>query len=227
MQASIERLQKLNSYHCLFHYQGAYDNLNLAVAVLRLKMLDDAMSLLDQSINLYRENPDSYYIRGFVKHLSGNYDGADEDFRMSIKCCKSYKNDCYERTLELMPYQTINNIDFTYYYSEQVIQKKKQIVNIIQQNIDHLYEKAYISFQQNAAEELFEVCTAIKNITSHEHSTYHICLADTYFKVAHEHFNNNLLYEALYFTNRALETDKANPHNEQYRNFIMQCKSEL
>lgn len=69
---------------------------------------------------------------------------------------------------------------------------------------------------------LLEHYQQTNRITKKQHFQYHVNLANLYYRCSIEYYRNNMMSESRYFLEKALETDKNNPFNKMYNNFLSQ-----
>ena len=211
--------------HCEFHYQGSYEFFNLGCGLIKINETEAAMAAFNKSLNIYKENADCYYARGFAKYLLDEKNEALDDFRESLR----YKNtNIGNYTSSDMNYELYNkiqnsaNFTFTHHMNHNVkYEDLKQI------DLQTLYDRAEISFKEGNYVEFVALYQSITNITAKLHFEYHVNLANMNFTLAEELNKDGFIYEAIFFAEKALETDSENPHNTAYDNFISNCRSNL
>lgn len=215
----VKKLQKeildFSINHCHFHYQGSYEYFNIGFSMLKLGMFKEAIQNLNKSLHLYRENADSYYIRGLAKYLLENLNGAKEDFDLSIKHRNLHPENYINDTIKFIPYDKISNLKDIedIHHDNRNIRYEKLKSGELQM----LYGHAHFAFNARNFADLIDIYQRISKITAKIHFDYHVDLANMYFELAKECANHNHLYEAIFFLDKALEADEKNPNNKEYK----------
>ncbi|QED22938.1 hypothetical protein [Candidatus Deianiraea vastatrix] len=212
--------------HCEFHYQASYEYYNLGCGYLKLNMLENAYKFFTKSINIYKENADSHYCRGFMEYLFGNKDASYADFRESFKLRNvNYDNKYVSNFIKYDPYPKINNVEnFTFYHHTNENTQYKDLKKI---EINILYQHADIAFNAKNYADFVSIYESLIKLTSDAHFVYHVDLANKYFDIAREYHNEGFTYEAIFFCQKALETDDKNPHNSAYQNLLSLCQTSV
>lgn len=211
--------------HCEFHYQSSYEFLNLGSGLIKLDRISEALPILDKSIKIYKENADSYYVRGFVKYLNNDEKNAVLDFREAIKYKNTHPENYKSDDIEYMLYSKIKSykkFNFIHHTNRNV-----RYDNLKQDDLQVLYNKAEILFNEQNFTDFVTTYQSITQITMRLHFEYHVNLANLYFALAQELQKSDLFYEAIFFADKALETDSENPHNIAYDNLILKCREHI
>jgi len=210
-------------HHCKFHYQGSYEYFNLGCGLLKIGMLKDAINNFTQSIQVYKENADSHYARGFVYFLLNETENANIDFMQSFKYRNTFSKDMYiTSNMDNIPYnqiKSIENFNFINRTNENVEYEDLQKIDIAL-----LYEHANIAKKSNNYADFVSIYSSIIQLTSKLHFDYHVNLANKYFKIAQLYQEEGQYYEAIFFCEKACETESNNLNNVAYQNLLSSCK---
>ncbi len=217
-------ISEISRFHCEFHYQGSYEYFNIGCGYLKLGMLSDAISCFNKSIEVYRENADSYYARGFAKHLLKE-GSSHEDFQISFKYRNVHQDLYIDNHMNYVPYNQLSGIDsFNFSHRKN---EKTTYVPLKGRQINILYEHADIAINAKNFADFVDIYKTIIHTTSNVHFEYHVNLANKNFALAQAYEDNGQLSEACFFADKALETDEKNPHNMAYQNLISACKMKI
>lgn len=211
--------------HCEFHYQGSYEFFNLGCGLIKLNRLEDAIAALNKSLGIYKENADAYYARGFAKHLTGQVNEAAIDFRE----CLRYKNtnDGNYTSID-MEYRLYNQIESVESFNfPHHINHKVEYSDLKHIDLQILYDRAEMEFKAKNYQNFVDFYAKITELTAKLHFEYHVDLANMNFALAEELKHSGLIYEAIFFAEKALETERENPHNTAYDTFIYNCRGEI
>jgi len=203
--------------HAKFHYQSSYEFLNLAIAIIKLHKFDhpDLMAFLNKAIAIYPENADAYYFRGLVKYFNGKIIPAQKDFEY-YNIHKNHICEYVNEKISFPIYEIFDLEDFqTPHYTNDLI----DFHPLQTDEINIHYKNAKQAFQEKNFHTLSEIYKYLSSLTSQKHFQYHVDLAEMYYHIAQECYLNNLKYEAIFFINKALETDENNIDNKKYELF--------
>jgi tetratricopeptide (TPR) repeat protein len=199
--------------HCHFHYQASYEYYNLASILFRQEKYEDAILNIDKSINLYRHNVDSFYLKGMILHIKGR-DESKEYLENAIKFNRNYDKQ-YKYTQ-----QEILNYDDNHSFNPRIIDNRNTELETSVE-IENFYAELMNACDLNQSS---DIASEIISQTASLHFGYHIDLAKMYFNIGDINYGNGNFYEAIFFLEKALECDAKNPENEKYRDFIKQIR---
>lgn len=213
-----------SQYHCEFHYQGSYEYFNVGCGYLKLGMLSDSITCFSKSIEVYKENADSYYARGFAKFLLNDQTYID-DFRSSFKYRNIHQEIYINDHMNYIPYSQIQGVEnFSFINRENTNTKYEALKG---KQLEVLYEHAKIALKAKNFADFVDIGKSIIQTTSALHFEYHVNLANKNFALAMEYDKLGKLEEACFFANKALEADEKNPHNTAYQNLISTCRLKI
>jgi hypothetical protein len=172
------------------------------------------MLAVEKSINNYRENADSYYLRGFIKYLKKQDNNADDlslALQKSIIHSHGYINQ--QNKNQYLPYNVVNLRDIC-----NLRIRFTQLSEYPALNNDFLtqtYGDIMRQFTQHPSQCITQV-NSIINFINDIHFQYHISLADKYFSLANLYLHSKMYHECVFFTQKAIDIDALNPNIAQY-----------
>lgn len=202
--------------HCHFHYQASYEYYNLASILFKQEKYDEAVINIDKSINLYRHNVDSFYLKGMILYIQ-DHDESKEYLENAIKYNHNYDRQYKYIKQEILDYEENDN------FIPRIIDNRNTELEKSEE-LENFYMELMNASDLNKS---FEIASKIILKTASLHFDYHIDLAKMYFNISDIHYGNGNFYEAIFFLEKALECDAKNPENEKYKDFIIHIRGLL